>query len=149
MPLPSNLPSETIQLISSAQRHQAHLFELQIPALRTCKGPLSLQQSLAAELREDIEAFSRQVEVRLCSTSNSKHSRIVTRGKALDISVGDLRGDTSRRELGDVVNELKEALGRCVVSSYKTEISILRMGQDTAGRSCCTSFFEANNRLST
>jgi methyl coenzyme M reductase subunit C len=42
-------------------------------------------------------------------------AELVTRGKALDISVGDLRGDTSRKELNGIVNELKEALGRYVL----------------------------------
>jgi methyl coenzyme M reductase subunit C len=39
----------------------------------------------------------------------------VTRGKALDISVGDLRGERNRKELDGIVRELKEALGRCVL----------------------------------
>jgi len=91
--LPSTFPQETTDLISSARRHQTDLLEFQIPKLRSCNGPLSTQQNLWAEIREDIEAYARQVE-------------------ALDISVGDLRGERNKRELDGVVRELREALGR-------------------------------------
>jgi hypothetical protein len=62
-PLPSTLGNDTFELISSAQRRQKDLSEFQLPRLRACHGPLTVQQNLAAELREDIEAFARQVEV--------------------------------------------------------------------------------------
>lgn len=62
-PVPAIFDEDTSRLILSAQRHQKDLVEFQIPRLRSCTGPLSLQQSLAAELREDIDSFARQVEV--------------------------------------------------------------------------------------
>lgn len=62
-PILSTLDDGISNLILSAQRQQKDLSEFQIPRLRTCNGPLPLQQNLAAELREDIEAFARKVEV--------------------------------------------------------------------------------------
>jgi len=81
-PLPS---SEAADLISSLQRRQKDLSEFQIPQLRDCKGPLALQQNLVAQLREDIETFSRQVE-------------------ELDAFVDDQKGAQARRELQHTVD---------------------------------------------
>lgn len=83
-------PLEITHLISSAQRLQSDLIDFQIPRLRICKGPLSLQQNLAAEVREDVGSLSSQVE-------------------ALELAVGDLRGERARK-LDGIVTELKEAL---------------------------------------
>lgn len=62
-PLPNTYDDETTSLIESVQRRQNDLSEFQIPRLRDCKGPLAIQQNLAAELREDIDIISRQIEV--------------------------------------------------------------------------------------
>ncbi|KAF8870650.1 Sec20-domain-containing protein, partial [Infundibulicybe gibba] len=90
-PLPSILDQETTNTIESARRHHKDLSEFQIPRLRSCVGPLSLQQSLAAELREDIDVFAREIE-------------------SLGLLVGDQKGERARRELGLITDELKEAL---------------------------------------
>jgi protein transport protein SEC20 len=63
-PLPNTFDEETLDLIAGARRHEKDLAEFQIPRLRSCQGPLSLQQTLAAELREDVDTFARQIEVR-------------------------------------------------------------------------------------
>jgi protein transport protein SEC20 len=62
-PLPNTFDEETLDLIAGARRHEKDLAEFQIPRLRSCQGPLSLQQTLAAELREDVDTFARQIEV--------------------------------------------------------------------------------------
>lgn len=62
-PLPTTYDDETKTLIASIQRRQKDLTEFQIPRLRSCKGPLSVQQNFAAELREDIDALGKQIEV--------------------------------------------------------------------------------------
>ncbi|KAJ6541130.1 Sec20-domain-containing protein, partial [Mycena sp. CBHHK59/15] len=82
---------ETAQLIAAAHRHQTDLAEFQIPRLRSCQGPLSLQQNLAAELREDVDTFARQIE-------------------ALDVLIGDQKGPKNRRELEGIVDEFNESL---------------------------------------
>ena len=139
-PLPSTLPQETTDLISSTRRHQTDLLEFQIPRLRSCTGPLSTQQNLWAEIREDIEAYARQVEVSLfCLFAfvfkvGFSLMIVIPWGKALDISVCDLRGEKNRRELDGVVSELKEALGRCVNWQVDVERDIenfwLELGYD-------------------
>lgn len=63
-PLPSALDEETTDLISLIERRQKDLADFQLPRLRQCTGPLSLQQQYAAELRDDLDAFAKQVEVR-------------------------------------------------------------------------------------
>ncbi|KAK7441005.1 Protein transport protein sec20 [Stygiomarasmius scandens] len=92
-PLPPTFDEETSQLIASARRHERDIADFQIPRLRDCKGPLSLQQNLATELREDIDAFARQVE-------------------SLDVLVDDQRGEKNRRELRRVTEELKDSLSQ-------------------------------------
>ncbi|KAH7341689.1 Sec20-domain-containing protein [Rhizoctonia solani] len=43
-------------------RRLRDLNEFQIPRLRECKGPLTLQQQFAAELRDDTEAIAKRIE---------------------------------------------------------------------------------------
>ena len=62
-PIPQILDDETKALAENLQRREKDLTEFQIPRLRDCKGPLSVQQQFAAELREDLDAFTKQVEV--------------------------------------------------------------------------------------
>ncbi|KAF5379216.1 hypothetical protein D9615_005882 [Tricholomella constricta] len=92
-PVPTALSEDISRLISAAKRRQNDLVEFQVPRLRSCKGPLSLQQNLAAELREDIDSLERQVE-------------------ALDVTVEDQRGEKSRVELRRIVDELQEDLAQ-------------------------------------
>ncbi|KAG6819698.1 hypothetical protein H0H93_009492 [Arthromyces matolae] len=82
---------DATQLISDVKRRQNDVVEFQIPRLRSCNGPLSLQQNLATELREDIETLARKVE-------------------ALELSVGDQRGEKSRAELRQIVEEFQSSL---------------------------------------
>ncbi|KAG6919824.1 hypothetical protein DXG01_000329 [Tephrocybe rancida] len=90
-PVAVTFTDDSSRLISAAKRRQKNIIEFQIPRLRSCRGPLSLQQNLAAELREDIDSFARQVE-------------------ALDLSIGDQRGEKSRMELRGIVEELQSDL---------------------------------------
>ena len=94
-PIPSLLSPETQETISSLTRKQKDIFDFQIPRLRKCTGPFATQQQFAAELREDVDAFGKQVE-------------------ELEGEVHALRVERSRRELRAVVDEFKEATGRCV-----------------------------------
>ncbi|KZP15315.1 Sec20-domain-containing protein [Athelia psychrophila] len=91
-PLPTTYDDETKALIASIQRRQKDLTEFQIPRLRNCRGPLNVQQNFAAELREDIDALSKQIE-------------------ALDVSFGDQKGERNRRALRMSVDEFLETLG--------------------------------------
>lgn len=75
-PIPAIFSEDTISLVSAAQRHQTDLVEFQIPRLRSCKGPLSLQQNLAAELKEDVDSFARQVEVSNFADKNSVYYNV-------------------------------------------------------------------------
>ncbi|KAK7044653.1 Sec20-domain-containing protein [Favolaschia claudopus] len=90
-PLPNTFDDETLQLIATAQRHEKDLAEFQIPRLRACKGPLSTQQNLASEMREDMDTFGRHIET-------------------LDFLVDDQKGPKNRRELRDIVDGLKDSL---------------------------------------
>ena len=66
-PLPSLLDEETTNIIASLERRQKDLADFQIPRLRTCTGPLTQQQQYAAELRDDLDLFSLQLEVSFAS----------------------------------------------------------------------------------
>lgn len=59
--------------------------------MRACVGPLTLQQTYAAEVREDIETLTRKVE-------------------ALDLLVWDQKGEKNKRDLKGVVDSFKEEL---------------------------------------
>ncbi|KAJ7634790.1 Sec20-domain-containing protein, partial [Roridomyces roridus] len=90
-PLPHTFDEETQKLIEATRRREKDLNEFQVPRLRECRGPLSLQQNLAAELREDIDTFARQIET-------------------LDVLVEDQKGAKNRRELKGIVDELAQNL---------------------------------------
>ena len=62
-PLPTTFDDGAKALIDTLERRQKDIRDFQIPRLRDCKGPLSLQQQYAAEIREDIDVFAKQVEV--------------------------------------------------------------------------------------
>lgn len=62
-PLPSTLDATTQNLVEALARRERDLREFQIPRLRTCDGPLATQQQYAAEIREDLDGFGKQVEV--------------------------------------------------------------------------------------
>ena len=96
-PIPSTLDSDARELILALERKQKDLQDFQIPRLRTCKGPLANQQQFASELREDTEAFAKQVE-------------------ALGLAVEDQRGERSRQELRQYVEKFRESLARYVSS---------------------------------
>lgn len=63
-PLPSSLSEELLTTIESLRRRRKDLSNFQLQRLRSCTGPLAIQQQYAAELREDLDTFARQVEVR-------------------------------------------------------------------------------------
>jgi len=90
-PLPSTLGEEIASAIESLRRRRKDLSDFQIQRLRTCTGPLAVQQQYAAELREDLDIFARQVE-------------------SLDLSVDDQRVERDRRELRQVVDEFRADL---------------------------------------
>ena len=64
-PIPSAIDEETANTIASLERRQKDLTDFQLPRLRSCAGPLTLQQQYAAEIREDLDVFARHVEVRM------------------------------------------------------------------------------------
>lgn len=69
-PLPLILDEETKSLIGNIQRRQTDLRDFQVPRLRDCKGPISVQQKLATELREDLTVFDDLIEVRRKTVSS-------------------------------------------------------------------------------
>lgn len=62
-PIPTTLGSEITNVVDAVRRRVFDLSKYQIPRLRDCHGPLATQQQYAAEVREDTELLSRQVEV--------------------------------------------------------------------------------------
>lgn len=62
-PIPTTFDAETQALLEAVEQRQNDLSMFQIPRLRACTGPLATQQAWAAEVREDIEQLSKQVEV--------------------------------------------------------------------------------------
>ncbi|KAF8971834.1 Sec20-domain-containing protein [Flammula alnicola] len=90
-PIPSRLPEEALSLISSAERRYKRIVESAVPELRRCIGPLSMQQTLAEDVREETVALTRQIE-------------------ALDTMVDDQPGEKNRRELRELVNDFQQKL---------------------------------------
>ena len=64
-PIPITLDTETQALVEQIERRQKDITTFQLPRLRDCIGPLSLQQTLAAEVREDIDRLHAQIEASL------------------------------------------------------------------------------------
>ncbi|QRW04036.1 hypothetical protein RhiLY_03035 [Ceratobasidium sp. AG-Ba] len=61
-PISSPLFTEAQTTYEGISRILKDLNEYQIPRLRDCKGPLTLQQQFAAELRDDIDALAKRLE---------------------------------------------------------------------------------------
>ncbi|KIM45396.1 hypothetical protein M413DRAFT_442068 [Hebeloma cylindrosporum] len=92
-PIPSRLPEEALSLISAAERRYKHIADTEIPELRKCIGPLSVQQALAEDVREDTIALTQQIET-------------------LDMMVDDLQGGKLRKELREIVTDFQKKLER-------------------------------------
>ncbi|KAJ3920501.1 Sec20-domain-containing protein [Lentinula edodes] len=92
-PLSPIFTPEAAQVISSIRRRELDISNVQIPRLKTCLGPLSLQHKLSTELREDIDVFARQIET-------------------LDAMVDDQKGSKSRRELRVLADEFNQTLSK-------------------------------------
>jgi protein transport protein SEC20 len=75
-PIPSRLPEETLSLISAAERRYKHIAEVEIPELRKCIGPLSVQQALAEDVRESTITLTQQIEV--CLPNMPAHHALVS-----------------------------------------------------------------------
>ena len=75
-PLPNRLPEETRSLISAAERRYKHIAEVEIPELRKCIGPLSVQQALAEDVRESTITLTQQIEV--CLSNMPAHHALVS-----------------------------------------------------------------------
>ncbi|KAL5522741.1 hypothetical protein ACEPAG_8759 [Sanghuangporus baumii] len=92
-PIPQILDDETKVLVDKLQRRERDLVEFQIPRLRDCKGPLSLQQRLAAELKEDLDAFVKQIEI-------------------LEIRAEEVPRKSERSAVQELVDEFRESSAR-------------------------------------
>ncbi|KAL5498981.1 SEC20 [Sanghuangporus vaninii] len=92
-PISQVIDDETKALIDNLQRRERDLAEFQIPRLRDCKGPLSLQQRLAAELKEDLDAFVKQVEI-------------------LEIRAEDVPRKSERSSVQQLVDEFRKSSAR-------------------------------------
>ncbi|KAL4263625.1 Sec20-domain-containing protein [Pleurotus pulmonarius] len=92
-PIPIVYDEEVTQLLESTQRRQKGIADFQIPRLRTCDGPLVLQQRLFAELREDIDLYARELQ-------------------SLELLVADQRSEKARRDLQATVSDCQEVLAR-------------------------------------
>ncbi|ESK85847.1 Sec20-domain-containing protein [Moniliophthora roreri MCA 2997] len=92
-PIPPTFDADAQDLIASTSRLINDISEYQIPRLRDCKGPLSVQQQLANEVREDLDKLGRQIQ-------------------ELDVLVGDQQGERNRMMLKQVVEEKMEELNR-------------------------------------
>ncbi len=68
MPPVPTFDDATNASIASIRRRQNDLREFQLPRLRSCSNSLTVQQEYAAEVREDLEAITRLVEVSSCIT---------------------------------------------------------------------------------
>ncbi|KDQ58738.1 hypothetical protein JAAARDRAFT_57628 [Jaapia argillacea MUCL 33604] len=90
-PIPPTFDEETLASLDSLHRREKDLRDFQLPRLQACKGPIALQQQYVADLREDLDAFARQVE-------------------ALDVAVEDQKGDRNRRELRRIVEVYQDTL---------------------------------------
>ncbi|KAL5481060.1 SEC20 [Sanghuangporus weigelae] len=92
-PISQILDDETKALIDKLQRRERDLAEFQIRRLRDCKGPLSLQQRRAAELKEDLDAFVKQIEI-------------------LEIHAEEVPTKSERSAVQGLVDELRESSAR-------------------------------------
>jgi hypothetical protein len=61
---PPQLPHELLDLVESISRRFNDLESYQLPQLAECRGPLTLHEQLAGDLRGEISSIRRDLEVR-------------------------------------------------------------------------------------
>lgn len=107
-PTPIQLNNESLQLVDGLHRRQKDLVEYQIPRLRDCTGPLSTQQQLANELREDLDAFTRNIDVSGLSVNS-----IILHGlyppQALELHAEDTLKKADRAAVKEIADEFRGA----------------------------------------
>ncbi|KAH9486206.1 Vesicle transport protein SEC20 [Psilocybe cubensis] len=89
-PIPK-FPEEVESLISAIERRYKHIVDVEVPNLRQCVGPASVQQSLAEDVREDTVALTRQIE-------------------SLALMVDDQKGAKTRKELKEIADDFQKKL---------------------------------------
>ncbi|KAH7103487.1 Sec20-domain-containing protein [Auriculariales sp. MPI-PUGE-AT-0066] len=105
-PIPVTLDEDTQKLVQQIERHQHDITTFQIPRLRDCAGPLSLQQTLAAELRDDVDRLQAQIE-------------------ELELVAGDVTGPVQRqvRELvahhTDILAQMRREMRSALLASKR------------------------------
>jgi len=90
-PLPTTFSQPAQTLIESLHRKSRHLSETLIPELKGYSGTISKQQELSEDVRESVGAVAREIE-------------------ELDAMIDDQRGEKTRRDLSNVVEEFRREL---------------------------------------
>ncbi|KDQ11792.1 hypothetical protein BOTBODRAFT_35042 [Botryobasidium botryosum FD-172 SS1] len=110
--------NEATQLWEKLNRRSNDIAQFQIARLRECKGPLSVQQQYAAELREDIDSFQKLLEeLELLADDQEKESdRVAVK--------------TWAGELGVTLSQLKKDSRSALLASKRTIDSLTRDHRD-------------------
>jgi len=64
-PVAPRLHEDALSLVSAIEGRFQNLFEVEIPRLRQCSGPLSLHQAFSEEIREETLVLSKSLDVGL------------------------------------------------------------------------------------
>ncbi|KAG8947150.1 hypothetical protein FRC04_011002 [Tulasnella sp. 424] len=106
---------EAVQVHDGLRRRLKDLQEHSIPNLRDCKGPLAFQQQLAAEIRDDIDIFNRELQ-------------------RLDALVDDQVTEKDRLKVADWVEETTEMIQH-VKKDYRAALLTSKRNIDTQSKS--------------
>ncbi|KAF8586367.1 Sec20-domain-containing protein [Ramaria rubella] len=119
-PLHSTLQVETANLVDLLTRRQKDIQEFQISRLRDFTGSLATQQQHAAELREDLETFARNVKALTSLAEDQERERerreVAHRAQQFAASLDQMRKDTrvalltSKRAIDSLTLSNKEEL---------------------------------------
>ncbi|KAM0754038.1 Sec20-domain-containing protein [Meredithblackwellia eburnea MCA 4105] len=96
------LPSELLDLVASLQRVLNDLDQFQVPQLAQCKGPLSLHEQLAQDVRNEMSTVRRDIE-------------------ELKLQVDDLEKARDRRAGLELVGQLQQKL-TTITTKYREAV---------------------------
>ncbi|KAG8981479.1 hypothetical protein FRB94_008779 [Tulasnella sp. JGI-2019a] len=117
---------EASSIHDGLRRRMKDLQEYSIPNLRDCKGPLSLQQQLAADVRDDIEIFTRELQ------------RLETTAGDQETEKDRLRVNDWLEEMNEMIQQIRKDARGALLASKRTIDSQSRSYKDELLRSNVT-----------
>ncbi|KAK4052391.1 Protein transport protein sec20 [Microbotryomycetes sp. JL201] len=132
---PPTLPQELLALVASLTRRLTDLEQHQIPQLAQCKGPLTLHEQLAAEVRQEMTGMRKDVEELKLQVDDLDKARDRRAGADHVVAI-QLRVETVTKQYRQAVIASKKLIDASGVLSARDELfsSAAKAGAQEVGK---------------